>query len=65
MKKWEYKTVELIYDNWRRIRNAKYATWEDVLTQEGKQGWELVSVIHLNPNYTQVVAVLKREMGHP
>ncbi|HUE16802.1 MAG TPA: hypothetical protein VMR25_21680 [Planctomycetaceae bacterium] len=40
-------------------------SWEEELNEQGRQGWELVSVIHPDPEIQQVVAVLKREIGRP
>ena len=38
-------------------------SWQEELSQHGRKGWELVSVIHHGDTIFTVVAFLKREIG--
>jgi hypothetical protein len=72
MKKWEYRTIVFsedypdhdFSDLYKQLGHTP-SSWEEELNEQGRQGWELVSVIHPDPDDRKVVAVLKREIGRP
>ncbi len=70
MKKWEYKTMSTKTqdpdhsEKFDPVRK-KHLAWAEWLSDEGQQGWELISVVSrtLNGDHHEMIFFLKREIS--